>query len=437
MLRQQQKLRVRYPKQRKTLRFQVPVDSGAFTIQQFLKLYVLFLHMYMIVLKHSMKLILASTQNEYINSKKRNGDFLHQGAIANFMISYEIIMKNYKSYLITKNHKIKEMYLNNLIRESEKLNPVFNDLFEFLGSISNTFIFRNVTINDRVLSMINRGLPDATAKEIKQIHKYISRFFITYYRIYSTHYGLGDNVYGFVKNRSCVNNAQYHLANKPKSLINIDINKFFNNCTIIKAMKNRIFTDTIDLFDAPSAMKTSLNLGILSLLGYCTHNSVFPTGASFTPVLSNIMLLPIDVDIKSYIEQLAIKTESSIKYSRYADDISVSSNRTKINNNHVLNIDVIKSIESILNSYGFYVKYKKTLIAGPGDKKTINNIVLDVDNGRLSIGTDKKLMFKTILSGDESDDDEKDYVIANLPYIKDISIEQYNYIRKNNDIYCT
>ena len=53
----------------------------------------------------------------------------------------------------------------------------------------------------------------------------------------------------------------------------------------------------------------SFYFGIISLFCYLTHNSVFPTGASYTPVLSNLIFLFIDVEIKDYICSLNKNTE--------------------------------------------------------------------------------------------------------------------------------
>ena len=114
-------------------------------------------------------------------------------------------------------------------------------------------------------------------------------------------YNLTDNIYGFVDKRSCIHNANYHMGNIPESMINIDINKFFNNCTVIKLINNQVFLKTLSSFNVDSSMIKSLYFGILSLFAYLTHNSVFPTGANYTPVLSNIMFLHIDVEIKNYI----------------------------------------------------------------------------------------------------------------------------------------
>ncbi|MBP7966702.1 hypothetical protein KAZ66_00370 [Candidatus Woesebacteria bacterium] len=420
--------RTRYKKLRKQLCIsRLPKNNNDLSAVSFLALYIDFLKLYRSTLILCCSIVYSDSIAIEISKKKKNKDFFNQHDIALFDSLYLSIISDYDLYKKDLNEKNRAVVVARIDRNSKLLMPVFNSLFELFGSVSNTFIFRNVVINNRQLSIISDSIDAGLTYHIKKNNKAISLFFSRYYSIFVNHYSLNDNVYGFIKNKSCVDNANYHLDNSPASLINIDINKFFNNCTVVKCLKNNVFTDTIDLFDASVDTKIAFSFGIISLLGYCTHNSVFPTGASFTPVLSNIMLIPVDVAIKSYLSETFGNNVCNIRYSRYVDDISISSDRAKINKSYVLTIDTIKCIESILNNYGFYVKYSKTSIAGPGDKKSVNNIILDNNNHKLSIGTDKKLKYKTIFSKLFADE-EHDYVVANLPYIKDINKDQYDYI---------
>lgn len=398
--------------------------GGDFSTNEFLKLLYNFISIYKSCVTTSINVV--NFNSKYFLHKSQNACFNNDSVIIKFFEFEKLASYLIRGYIDSKSDFNKRIYLlriNSLIASSV---PVFNLLSEYLGSISNTFIYRNIVLNKRVLSIINPSLKKNGGLYYDMLIStfgYVNKFFNQYYSLFLNHYSLSDNVYGFVKNKSCADNAKYHLANSPKSLINIDINKFFNNCTIIKTIENNVYSDTLSLFDCPPLLKSNFNFMIMSLFSFLTHNSVYPTGSSFTPVLSNIMMLPIDLEITKYLSPL-----SGVRYSRYADDISISSNAQKINNKNVLNIDTIKDIEKILNKYSFYIKYKKTTIFSAGDAKVINGINLDLVNNKLSIGSSRKLVIRDAYMEMKASG-IKDYgLLGLLSYIRDVSPKQYKYI---------
>lgn len=410
----------------------VKISTGVqldFSTESLLNLFMHFLSIFKLVV-YSTSYIMAKDKCNYLISKYHNDCFAHGGDIALFFETYDRLNKLCSYYLSCKSDFSKDIYLKQIKYEAMALIPVFNVLAEYLGSFSNTCIYRNVTVHNRVLSIVDRRLDNETKFLIAAVHKQIAVFFDTYYSLFAGHYGIKENIFGFIKGKSCIDNAKYHLANKPQAIINTDVNKFFNNCTILKMLNSKVFLSTLNKFDAPNEILNSFHVGIISLLFYATHNSVFPTGSIFTPVLSNLIFLNIDVEILSCINMLKNQygnSELSLRYSRYADDITLSSNIQKINNSNVLNIVVLKNIEKILNKYGFYIKYAKSKISGKGDAKVVNGIVLDIDNNKLSVGTDKKLHLKQLKNNNP--DIAKDASYAGyMSYLKSVSPEQYDYI---------
>lgn len=408
-----------------------------FSTESLLILSMHFLSLFKLIICSTSK-ILSSDKCGYLITKYHNECFKHNGDIVFFFEVYDRLYRLISYYLSCKSDFSKGLYIKQIKYEFMSLVPTFNALAEYLGSFSNTCVYRNVTINNRVLSIVDRRLNTSHKYLIAMVHKQIAVFFDVYYSIFTTHHNIKHNIYGFIKGKSCVDNAKYHLENKPQAMINTDVNKFFNNCTILKMLSSKVFLDTLNTFNAPSEIINSFHVGIISALFYATHNSVFPTGSIFTPVLSNLIFLNIDVEIISYIDSLKNQydiSELSLRYSRYADDITLSTNIQKINNNNVLNIVVLKDIEKILNKYGFYIKYAKSKISGKGDAKIVNGIVLDIDNNKLSIGSDKKLHLKQLK--DANPDILKDSSYAGyMSYLRNVSPEQYDYIMeiKNNDL---
>ena len=356
--------------------------------------------------------------------------FNHGFHIGNFYIFYNLFKKYFSGY--NKNLKCKPYYLNKIKALLANIVPTLNILSEYMGSVSNTFIYRNISIGTRDVSIINPSINNEITDLIKLNHKKIADTFNLFNSILHKHYGVDGNIYGFIKDKSCLDNANYHLSNSPESLINIDINKFFNNCNISNMIKYQNLS-ILDCIDIDKDTLSCFKIGILSLLFYATHNSVFPTGSSHTPAMSNFLLTPIDVEINKYIANMNRSINSNIKYSRYADDITISSSSYKINSHYVLNINVVKDIERILRSYGFYINYKKTLIAGKRDRKSVNGIILDVQNNQLSFGSARKHDIKNQLNDPSVDDAQKLSLKYLLPYIKYINRKQFNYI-KNGQI---
>ncbi len=408
-------------------------DSADFSAESFFDLVLDFLVMYKVLL-YSVTVCLKSGLLKNSNKQFSTYCFLNDDTISDFYKFSKEIEQYIGYYKNTKNNFNKDIYLTKINYLFNKLTSVFNLLSEYIGSFSNTYLYRNITINNRVLSIIDPAMNENLLLIIEFSHHIILKFFTNFYNSFLKFYDLEDHVYGFVGKKSCFHNATYHLNNKPESLINIDVNKFFNNCTIIKLINSNVFIKTLSNFDMRDSILKSFYFGIISLFCYLTHNSVFPTGASYTPVLSNLIFLFIDVEIKDYICSLNKKygNNINIQYSRYADDITLSSNYQRINNINTLNITVIKHIENILNKYGFFLKYDKTKFFLKGDAKVVNGLILDIPNNKLSIGTDLKHELKNKLRNNpDALLTDKSYA-GYISYVKGVSKKQYDYIIGKN-----
>lgn len=117
-------------------------------------------------------------------------------------------------------------------------------------------------------------------------------------------YSPKEYVHGFIPRRDTLTNAQCHL-NK-KHLLKIDIKNFFNSITkkkVEEAYKKLHFIPEI--------------AGILSNI--TTLNGTLPPGFSTSPILANIVFEEVDDELNKI-----CKKKNAI-YTRYADDISISS----------------------------------------------------------------------------------------------------------------
>jgi RNA-directed DNA polymerase len=159
--------------------------------------------------------------------------------------------------------------------------------------------------------------------------------------------------FGFIrsshKNRKDITaNASMHL--KKPFILNCDIKDYFPSIKI-EAVR--------DIFmDEPFNFKSNL-ASALALL--CTYNNRLPAGAPSSPILSNFYCLKMDYELLSFAKYY------NLTYTRYADDLSFSS-ETKINT------ELVDKIKTILSGYGFSLNEKKTRFTCQHQAQTVTGI---------------------------------------------------------------
>jgi RNA-directed DNA polymerase len=131
-----------------------------------------------------------------------------------------------------------------------------------------------------------------------------------------------EYVQGFVCKRSIFTNASMHLAQK--YVLNLDIKNFFESIKVEQVsgiFKNLGCNDEIALLFAH----------------LCTFNERLVQGASTSPIIANLVCEELDKEL------LKIGKEYGCSYSRYADDITFSGEKTPKK----------KAISKCLERYGF------------------------------------------------------------------------------------
>ena len=173
--------------------------------------------------------------------------------------------------------------------------------------------------------------------------------------IYSEY--LPQSAQGFVYNRNTITNAKKHLHKK--YVLNIDIEDFFGSINTGRVMG--LFKTHPFLFSKPQAS---------ILAGLVTHKNSLPQGSPCSPVISNMICLRLDKEL-TFLAQ-----SKGWVYTRYADDITISSN----NLNDDLAIAVGqgfipgKRIVKIINDNGFVINKKKTRLANPFQSKWVTGV---------------------------------------------------------------
>ena len=160
--------------------------------------------------------------------------------------------------------------------------------------------------------------------------------------------------FGGVPKRSYVGAARQHLQ-QDGYIVQLDIKDAFPSTSyaninkyLRRNMKHQLWTFGLNA----EARKT--------LVGFLTHMMVvnpqggrfpsLPLGTPTSVALFNVMWSPIDAEIKKTLLQLM--PTQSVRYTRYVDDLTISSDET-------LHPDMIAKIGYILKNYGYQLNHNK------------------------------------------------------------------------------
>ncbi|WP_167459689.1 retron Ec67 family RNA-directed DNA polymerase/endonuclease [Rahnella variigena] len=180
--------------------------------------------------------------------------------------------------------------------------------------------------------------------------------------IYNTHGG-NKISHGFVKGKTIITNASQH---RNKNLVfNIDLSDFFNTINFGRVrgffIKNKYFS-----MDEKAATVFSQ---------IACHEGRLPQGSPCSPVISNLILNILDIRLAS----LAFK--NSCNYTRYADDLTFSTNRKEFP------IDIVKDelgdwvvgnkLHKEITKCGFIINKSKTRLQYKDSRQDVTGLVVN------------------------------------------------------------
>ena len=157
------------------------------------------------------------------------------------------------------------------------------------------------------------------------------------------------SAHGFIEDHSIVSNANVH-TNK-RFVFNTDLEDFFPSINFGR-VRGMFMAKPYNLPDNVSTVLAQI----------CCYNNQLPQGAPTSPIITNMICSKLD----SQLRKVAYK--SKCNYSRYADDITFSSNSNDflsdiayydINQNSVLG-EFGKELRTIIESNGFKININKT-----------------------------------------------------------------------------
>lgn len=198
----------------------------------------------------------------------------------------------------------------------------------------------------------------------------------------------------FVPNRNGLKvNAEYHRKNI--FLLEMDISNFFSS--IPEERVFRLFCNIGYNADV-SAVLTNL----------CTYKGVIPQGAVTSPYIANLICYHLDARLNGFCSR------RDVVYTRYADDLSFSSNiRAQLNG-------IEKFVKYIIKDEGFEINEKKTRYLSNDVRKTITGITINNEEMHVDKNIKRKLRAMINNSIAHKDYSQNDRIRGTIAYINSI-----------------
>ncbi len=174
----------------------------------------------------------------------------------------------------------------------------------------------------------------------------------------------------YIKGENISSNVAPHCNNKYFMLL--DLEDFFPSISIRRAVKIFLFIGY--------SKRTAYMLSTL-----CTCDGSLPQGAVTPPSLSNLIAVKLDRRIAGY------TSKRSIIYTRYADDITLSSN------NPAILCQSLPRILKIIKSEHFKPNMDKLRVLGPRKRCSITGLIKNDAESKFGIGKKKKRLMRAVM----------------------------------------
>lgn len=174
--------------------------------------------------------------------------------------------------------------------------------------------------------------------------------------------GSSRSAFGFVSRRSIVDHAKLHR--RKRWVLCLDLKDFFPAIHFgrVRGM----------FMAAPFAFEEQLATCLAQI---CCHDNFIPQGAPTSPAISNIICLSLDRILKK------ICREQRCSYSRYADDICISSNLGSVPFGLAYEHEGVWSVGDLVRNAitecGFEVNEKKTRLKFQRDQQLVTGLVVN------------------------------------------------------------
>lgn len=193
-------------------------------------------------------------------------------------------------------------------------------------------------------------------------------------------YNPSNSAYGFVRNKSIVDNSRVHLGNY--YIFNTDLEHFFPSIDqprVWKCLQLPPFELNSDSSSNTCRLKIANIIANISCVELEVERQdskgekikvlkdVLPQGAPTSPILTNVVCKRLDYLL------VGLAKRFGLKYSRYADDITFSS----LHNVYQKDSQFLKELKRIIIDQGFMMNEAKTRLQVNGMKKEVTGLVVN------------------------------------------------------------
>lgn len=248
--------------------------------------------------------------------------------------------------------------------------------------------------------------------------------------------GMGYNTYhtaayAYVPNRSTFDSIKKHQSNHSRWMLKLDFSDFFGSTTLDFLMNQLSQIYPFSKWMMNEERKEKLT----DVFSLCFLNGGLPQGTPISPLLTNLMMIPIDYELTKGFNQKAEEITTFEKrddderkhrlvYTRYADDMLISSrNGFRYNN-------VVKYIKEVLASFDapFSLNDEKTRYSSSAGANWNLGLMLNKDN-EITVGHRRKKQMNAMICNfildsingkDNYDKHDVEEIMGNISYLRSI-----------------
>lgn len=220
----------------------------------------------------------------------------------------------------------------------------------------------------------------------------------------------------YKKGDSIKKHAKMHAASK--FIFHADIEDFFPS--IHFDLLEQELKEHIDLFEE---LNLEVGSSLENIKKICFRNNSLCIGAVSSPAISNIVMIQFDYEMGDFCKK------RNLIYSRYADDIYISSDK-------FIDYTVRNKVVKELRKLGFKLNCKKTHFFSPKCQRKVTGIILP-GKSMISIGLKRRKEIKKMLYDKlVKKEGNSSMILGHLSFLKDIEPNTYNKLIEKYSHYC-
>ena len=221
-----------------------------------------------------------------------------------------------------------------------------------------------------------------------------------------------NSAHAYVTGRGTHTALQQHQTANNNWFLKIDLKNFFGSCT------NEFIYQQLIKISPFTLLKNDPECDIIihDMIKLCCLNNVLPQGTPVSPMLTNLLMIPIDYRLNSI----------APVYTRYADDLLFSwYTKPKIQT-------VLKTLHEIFKDTPLKINYEKTRLGSKSGRNWNLGLMLNSLN-QITIGHKKKQQFRAMIDQFLYDpskytQSQKQKLAGTLSYYKHIEPEYIDYV---------